>query len=251
MILEVDAGNTRIKWRLMKSRDGRMEKVAEGSVFALLKAPSVFLELGQQLDKLPLHEITRTKVANVRGESFREAFSALMTEKWHLQPEFAAVERERGGVTNSYTDIQSMGVDRWLAMLAAYREVGGFTCVVDCGSAVTLDVVDATGQHQGGYIVPGLKLMRDTLGHRSRALRFETEPEWNGTMLGRTSVEAVDNGIISMLLALIERLRHDFQQHAPIWFLTGGDAAIMSRQLDWEHKVVPDLVMDGLSIGMD
>ena len=73
MILELDAGNTRVKWRLVQSHKGVQERVAQGAVYAFRKAPSVFIDLGLQLDKLPLTEISRTRISNVRGESFRES----------------------------------------------------------------------------------------------------------------------------------------------------------------------------------
>ncbi|MEX2367693.1 MAG: type III pantothenate kinase [Pseudohongiellaceae bacterium] len=250
MILELDAGNTRIKWRLIEESAGKVNRVAENSVYALEKVPSVFIELGKQLDKLPLAEINRMRVANVRGNSFREAFSALMTEKWHLQPEYARVEQACAGVSNSYTDYQTMGVDRWLAMLAAYRDAGGSCCIVDCGSTVTIDIIDDSGRHQGGYIVPGLQLMREALAGRSRALKINAAAHWDSIQPGNSTQQAIENGILNMVLGMIEKVRAELRGN-PQWYLTGGDARILLPFLDWQYELVPDLVMDGLALAMD
>src|SRR5690606_16101045 len=121
-------------------------------------------------EKLPMDRVTRMLVASVRGDGFKKVFSSVMTEKWHLQPEFATVTASCAGVQNGYVVPEKLGVDRWLALLAAYTTAAGPCCVVDCGTTITVDFVDRTGRHRGGYIVPGLHLMRDALSMRSKAL---------------------------------------------------------------------------------
>src|SRR5690606_24278309 len=111
------------------------------------KMPSVFIELGQQLDVQPLDRVARVKVANVRGDTFRDALSALMTEKWRLRPEYAQSVRERAGVRNSYDNPAAFGVDRWLAMLAAFHRARGPCCIIDAGTAIKVDLLDAGGRH--------------------------------------------------------------------------------------------------------
>ena len=173
-----------------------------------------------------------------------------MAEKWHMQAEFAKVERTCGGVTNAYADFSSMGIDRWLAMLAAFRNSQGACCILDCGSAVTLDMVDAGGTHLGGYIVPGINMMREALANKSGALKFDSEPSWNAFGYGRSSREAVDHGILCMVLGLVEKVHGTCRTNSVDWYITGGDGHVLSRYIGWDHQVVPDLVMDGLSIAM-
>lgn len=252
MILEMDAGNTRIKWRLREQRDGRnWHKLAEDSVFAEQKVPSVFIELGKQLEKLPMTRIDRMLLATVRGEGFKTAFSAVMTEKWHLQPEYAAVSATCGGVRNGYEDVSRLGVDRWLAVVAAYSRANSACCVVDCGTTITVDHVTADGQHQGGYIVPGLHLMRDALAARSKALT--TAPgTWESAAPGTSTLTAVHNGILAMALGFLRDIhQQDLLSGRQVeWFLTGGDAPHLASHIDWACQLFPDLVMDGLELTM-
>ena len=251
MILEMDAGNTRIKWRL-REQDGKgWHKLAEDSVFAEQKVPSVFIELGKQMEKLPMSRIERMLVSTVRGEGFKTVFSSVMTEKWHLQPEYAAVTAEACGVRNGYDEPGRLGIDRWLAVVAAYAQTRAACCIVDCGTTITVDFVEQDGRHRGGFIVPGLHLMRDALAARSKALA--TVPgAWEQATPGSSTIAAVHNGILAMALGFLRDIHQQDRQagRAVQWFLTGGDAAWLRPHLDWETHLVPDLVMDGLSLTM-
>lgn len=250
MILELDAGNTRIKWRIRQQREGgEWVRVADGSVFAQQKAPSVFIELGRQFEKLPLDRITRLLVASVRGEGFRTAFSALMTEKWHLHPEYAVVTEAAAGIHNGYREPVKLGVDRWLAMVAAYDQARTACFVVDCGTTITVDLISAEGRHLGGYIVPGMHLMREALENRSRALA-STQAGWDSVAPGDTTAAAIHNGILAMALGFLRDLRQSEAGRQSCWFLAGGDAHVLVPWLDWECRLVPDLVMDGLALTM-
>ena len=252
MILELDAGNTRIKWRLREQREGKSwHKLAEDSVFAEQKVPSVFIELGKQLEKLPMARIDRMLVSTVRGEGFKTVFSSVMTEKWHLQPEYAVVGATCAGVRNGYDEPSKLGVDRWLAVVAAYALTRNACCVVDCGTTITVDMVAADGRHLGGYIVPGLHLMRDALAARSKALAT-TQSAWDAATPGTSTVAAVHNGILAMALGFLRDIhQQDLKAARQVeWFLTGGDAPQLASHLDWSCQLVPDLVMDGLGLAM-
>lgn len=251
MILEVDAGNTRIKWRLVDERPGERRILAQDSVNAREKAPSVFIALGQQLDAQPLGEVSRLKVADVRGATFREALSAMMTEKWQLHPEFATPARECAGVRNSYEDPAALGVDRWLAMLAAYRHARGACCIIDAGTAIKVDLLNADGRHLGGYIVPGIGTMRDSLAERSSRLRLDEPALWRERAPGRATREAIEHGILATAVGLLEQVRREYAGENFRWFLSGGDAEVLGRQLSWPHALAPDLVLDGLGLALE
>ena len=251
MILELDAGNTRIKWRLRQKQDSGWMTVAADSVFAQQKTPSVFIELGKQLDKLPIQRIDRLLVASVRGEGFKPVFVSLMTEKWHLQPEFAVPSASFAGLHNGYVEPGALGVDRWLALVAAWVRSGKACCVVDCGTTITIDVVTAEGRHLGGYIVPGLHVMRDSLAHRSRALSTAASA-WDSPAPGTTTLTAVHNGLLAMALGVMRSIRQDCLAagHQLEWFSSGGDAHVLAPHLDWQYRLESDLVMEGLELVM-
>ena len=142
-----------------------------------------------------------------------------------------------------------MGIDRWLAMLAAYQR-GSTTCViVDGGTALTVDVVDADGRHVGGYIVPGIGLMSNSLVANT-SIRLTEQPLESTVALGHSTDEAVYNGCLSALISLIQGVvRLMSEQDAGVkLYLTGGDAPLLEANLKLKNmELVPGLVLDGLA----
>jgi type III pantothenate kinase len=250
MILEIDAGNTRIKWRLRKREGNEWVTQSEGFVFAEEKTPVAFLEFGRQLEKMPVSDVERMLVASVRGDDFRTAFTTLMTEKWRITPEFAESSSRCAGVVNGYTFPEKLGVDRWLAMVAAYDDAGRACCILNCGTTITFDLMANDGRHLGGYIVPGLRLMRNALAARSPALMLSTE-QWGETGLGDSTEKAIHHGLLKMAAGFAADLHKQYEKmESPIWYISGGDGELLQRHLPWSTKLVPTLVLDGLALAM-
>jgi type III pantothenate kinase len=248
MILELDVGNTRIKWRLVNEVGAN---TLTGNYADDLDDVSTGAGLFTQLGAHSLDNMKRIRVANVRGEKFQEKLTHRITENWQVQPEFAQVHKQCHRVTNSYQDPHSMGVDRWLAMLAAYARTGSACCILDCGSAMTFDWIDNDGNHMGGFIVPGLKLMQDSLARKSPALDVILE-DWSEPALGKSTNSAISQGIHAMVTGFLRQcweLSNGSTAEAE-WFLTGGNASLISKQLNWPHKLESDLVLDGLALAL-
>ncbi|MGA0933580.1 MAG: type III pantothenate kinase [Pseudohongiellaceae bacterium] len=246
MILDLDAGNSRIKWRF----SGRTGNARLG-VYVVEHpetAPAALIDVLQgQTAEVP----QRIRVSSVRGADFAARFAQAANRQWQIEPEFAAVTHEAAGVRNAYENPSAMGVDRWLALLAAFHQAGGSCCVLDCGSAMTFDWADADGRHQGGYIVPGLSLMRESLVGKTPALAVPLAP-WGETAPGSSTATAIGNGILVMAAGFAARCREQVVAVTPDcqWFLTGGDAHVLSAQLPWPHILAADLVLDGLALAL-
>ncbi len=234
MILEFDAGNTLLKWRLLRA-DG--QRFAGGRLAA------------EELKVLHLEQpVSRVRAASVADPAVDQVLVAWVRERYGLAVEFASTQAAWGGVVNSYRDPSRMGVDRWLAMLAAFGRTQGACCVVDCGSAITVDFLSDTGRHQGGYIMPGLRLLRrGLLGNTSR-IQVEAPSQGFPVVPGRSTAEAVNHGINLMFAAVVERLLSDLQARPqlPQLWVTGGDGELFT-QLAGCGQLVPELVMDGLA----
>lgn len=240
MILELDVGNTRIKWRQVEHASSAL--AAEGHVPGfneLILLP----ELSQPVEMV--------RMCSVRSGDFNHKFRAWVKEKYSLDLQFAEVSQSCGGVSNQYTDLSRLGVDRWLAMLAAYRRAGGACIVVDAGTAFTIDVVDAGGLHLGGYIIPGLELMRSSI-EQNTAIRLDPDYSLMSESLGHSTEEAVFNGTLAALVAAIN-MQVDFVRGELNWcgkvYFSGGDAGLLHKHAAIpESEIVPSLVFDGLSI---
>ena len=251
MILEIDIGNSRIKWRLrddeqILSQDtvDHHDDIDYNKVFAGLKHP-------------PERAIVASVVPRMRSK-----LDAWFAEYWQLNPVFVEVSRCCAGVTNGYQDIRQMGVDRWLAMVAAYNTLQTACLVINAGSAFTLDLVLLNGQHLGGYIVPSLRLMKDALFRHTDRVKPETIRYDSNLNLGDSTQRAVSSGLQRMHLGLVEQALNQLSEKRsvkPEVVIAGGGAVDLSTLLEnylaQQGKsgciaginVRPDLVMDGLS----
>jgi len=245
MRLLIDAGNSRLKWTLSTGdgleRMGSMsrEDVRQGGVGSLLD------ELGDKPEAI--------WVANVAGQSLedalRRAAADLAGAAWH----FEQTREHCLGLTNGYRQPALLGVDRWIAMIAAFARVGGPVCVLDAGTACTLDAVDSTGRHLGGVIAPGVGLMQSTLRKDTSDIDLHakrSKGEDNG-LFARSTAGAITSGSVFSLAALAERGVRELTQvcgHEPALILTGGDAQLVADQCQVPCTVVPELVLEGLNL---
>ncbi len=141
-------------------------------------------------------------------------------------------------------DQQQLGVDRWLALLACRFRRHLPCVVVDCGTAITVDLLDDNGVHSGGYILPGLALMREAL------LQGTAIPEPSDSKLAvppaRDTATAIHLGGRLSVVAMIERQLALLGPHAQL-FLGGGDARELSSLLTVQHAMVEQMVLLGLA----
>lgn len=240
MILELDVGNTRLKWRLL----------VNGARIDGGFAPHVPEAGGDQpWRRVGRSAPDRARVASVAGPAFNAALVRELEGEGIGRVDFARSTAHRGRLFSGYREPERMGVDRWLAMLAAAQRCSGAFAVVDAGSAITLDLVAAEGKHQGGWIVPGLRMMRSALLAGTAGIRLP-EAEIEAPVLpGRDTAEAVGFGTVLLaqdfLVRRVEAFRKQFPG-APL-FVTGGDGERIAPPALEDRVVVPELVLDGLA----
>ena len=233
MNLDIDIGNTFLKWRLVSEQ----RVVQKGSVLTQDVAQTTF----QSITDVVIEKVRVGSVASVERD---KQLAGICRHLWQIEPVFAKTSMQCAGVINSYQDPSKMGVDRWLAMIAAYKVVKKAVVVIDCGSAITVDYVTAEGKHQGGYIIPGLRLMRQSLLQNTAQVRFEKDQTRGVTHPGVSTAEAVLHGSAYLFKALAHELKRDLDSEVDM-FITGGDGALM-HELVAVGRFEPDLVMDGL-----
>jgi type III pantothenate kinase len=160
---------------------------------------------------------------------------------------------EVSGVKNGYDDYERLGLDRWLAMLGGFHLAAGACLILDFGTAVTADFISAEGEHLGGFICPGMPLMRNQLRTHTRNIRYgdlAAERALTSHAPGRSTVEAVERGCSLMLrgfvLTQMEMARSYWGERFTV-FITGGDAGLVADVVP-DARVVPDLVFVGLAM---
>jgi type III pantothenate kinase len=170
--------------------------------------------------------------------------------------QFVTTRSLQCGVRNGYRQPQQLGVDRWLAMLAAFhlpqRAVDQSVCVIDCGTALTLDVLDANGQHLGGYIAPGLATLQLALNQKLAAIDLEPAPAATVNLPADNTADGVARGCAQLLLGGVQKMLDDSlpaNEKACI-VLTGGDAQWLQGGLQLAAETVcePLLVNKGLRL---
>src|SRR6185503_15791565 len=106
---------------------------------------------------------SRIIAANVAGERMAAQLAALVAQRPGTSLTLVATAAEQFGVRCAYTEPSRLGVDRWVAVLAAYHAARGAACAIDAGTAVTFDAVDSAGMHLGGLIFPSARLLAAAL----------------------------------------------------------------------------------------
>ncbi|WP_375194067.1 type III pantothenate kinase [Marinobacter sp.] len=233
MKLFIDAGNTRLKWCLEDS--GKVTRSGAGVL-----GDQVHLE---GLDDRP--DISAIAVSTVASEARREQLAASLVDLCPTPARFYWAEAGRGGLRNAYQEVARMGADRWHAMYGAWLSHKNGFAVVDAGSAVTVDYVDALGQHLGGYILPGLRMMVRSLQNDAARIWFDPEQVLE-TAPGRSTGECVNHGLAWLSEAMVERVQSDARTLGLRDILvTGGDAGRLIG-LGLTGTLHPDLVFAGL-----
>ncbi len=239
MILDLDIGNTLSKWRL---------KDVESSEIRSRGAVWTREEWRPGADIPDLDVVETVRISSVARKAVLEDTVALLRDS--VPRVFvASPERESLGVINGYEEPARLGVDRWMGALAGYQ-LAGACCTIDCGSAITVDFVVPGGYHLGGYIIPGLRLMKESLKLGTRNVAIDPDDEAAELLEpGRRTVEAVNHGIYMAAVSAINRIYAEVCDQQGItlpMLLTGGDARLVSRGVQVPHAVWPDMVYGGL-----
>ncbi|MFL0801890.1 MAG: type III pantothenate kinase [Agarilytica sp.] len=236
MKLLFDVGNTRIKWGLSKGGE-----IAESGAFFA----SELKEFCAQVSKSKCGEVGTISISSVAGLGLRDEIAAWSRDSLGLVPYIANVEREVAGVRVSYDNLANLGVDRWLAMIAAWQRCRSECIVISAGTAITVDYLGHTGHHGGGLIVPGVNLMRRVLFDRTNAVKVDAFKLLDAWAPGADTIPCVKNGIAAMVKGFIGEVCGSGFESLPV-FLSGGDAKSLSVWLESRAEVAPHLVLEGL-----
>jgi type III pantothenate kinase len=246
MILLLDIGNTFLKWVVL---DGDAF-IDEGEILHADedKLGEVFADAWQGL-QTPL----TVYACNVAGDDFAEQLDDWLQAQWQLKASYLLSEAESHGVHNAYKQPATLGVDRWMAMLAAWDRQHSAVCVIDCGMALTVDAIDSKGYHLGGLIAPGLGMMRDCLLDGTEGIDFNEEypVETPESLLAHDTRGAVEVGGLYAVLAFIERVSNELERElgeGMQCIITGGDADDIVPLLGRDVLHRPQLVLEGMAL---
>ena len=232
MHLLIDQGNTLLKYGLVEN--GELSSIESGQLFDLRQ----FIEN---------RDISSAYVCSVKNVNNRQVIEDLLNE-FNIASQFAETELEKNGLTNSYEDLDSMGTDRWLGMLGIWNQHRDEFVLIDCGTAITFDHVDSTGQHKGGHIVPGLNTMVSSLVDKTDKINVDLARKPQSTRLANNTEDAVKRGCLASITGYLNEQLDTKPRRKVALFITGGEAEIFSKHLSIKPEFVQYPVLEGLKI---
>jgi len=234
VILLVDIGNSRLKYASLE--DGSPKFIGSHDYYASpIDADSI-----QIADRVPdaIYQIS------VADESIEHELDLMCQQRWGLQPYKLTAEGDCSGVTNGYIPPESLGVDRWAAMIGAYHLINDAVVVVDCGTACTIDIINSSGLHSGGAIIPGYQMMQQAL-KRGTARIKPAAASGVSHVPGVTTADCLHYGAIEASCGLVERVTQWAENEsgkAVTVVVTGGDALQLlphlHRPVHYERNLV-------------
>ncbi|MCC6507005.1 MAG: Type III pantothenate kinase [Alphaproteobacteria bacterium ADurb.BinA280] len=234
-----DAGNTRLKWAHVRA-DG----IEETSAIAW---PALAVPHGR--DALPsVSPDQHVVLAQVLAPDRAAALQLILAQRYG---EFCELHTEAAfaGLRSGYRHPQRLGVDRWLAMLAAWNP-GDALLLANVGTALTLDAVDSQGQHLGGTILGGLDAMQRGLLQAAPGLqRWLASDDGERSLWADDSAMAIRSAPAFAAAGIIELAARRLQRQLGVpvrCVIAGGDASAVQARLDIDSELRRDLVLEGM-----
>ena len=242
-VLLVDIGNTRVKWA--RFANGRLQKQRAAA------------HEGWQAEDFEERLVGRARgieriiVASVGGARQDRSLTAAARRVIGAVPQFVLTARRLGGVHTAYAQPWRLGVDRFVAAIAAHRMAPRrAVCIVDIGTAMTIDLVDARGGHVGGAIIPGPRLMVASLLRGTSGILNRSGGKAVGkSLFARDTRAGIEQGALYAAAGVVDRAvteAHRALGASPLVLLTGGAAPAIHPLIRSTHSSVPDLVLRGL-----
>ena len=236
MKLLIDLGNTRAKWALLEGAGLHAAGAAPHGEFA----DSIWNELPR---------VDSIWAASVASPALNERVAALARQRFGLSTQFVRSRAQACGVRNAYAQPERLGVDRFLALIAAHARMREPVVIASCGTALTLDALAADGTHLGGLIAASPELTLAAL--RSGTANLGAAPPGHIVEIAASTADAMASGAWFAAVALVERfVAHATQRFnvPPALVLTGGAATRLGELLRAPHRIDAELVLHGLAV---
>ena len=235
MYLLIDIGNTRIKWQ-------------HRNYETILNSGSMMVEDFMDIDLSDLQSVKKVLISNVSHavvlDKIKDSVAIFDC------PIIEAKSQSNHVLINDYEDALTLGVDRWLTALGAWKKYQKSLLVINAGTAITIDLIDLDEQKRphfkGGMILPGvaisLAILNDSASLIDVEIGVSKYPSINTT-------DAVTTGIFASIQGAVNLVCKKFPTTLPV-LLTGGDADLIYEQSydEWRSrlKLETNLIFEGL-----
>lgn len=253
--LLIDQGNTRLKWVWARGGEIVEETNGHGDLY----------ELDEAIRTMDTFRPGSVFISSVAGLHKMRQLADFCRTHWRVTARFLESRAEQGGVRNGYDDPETLGVDRWLAIVGAASRYGTPVVIWDLGTASTLDAVNESGQHLGGMIYPGPQTMLDALrstteldvppdlaGAGTAGHEGDSGNASPGVPPGLTTADCIGRGVLAAQLGALNQYLRNVSAGmacAPKLVVTGGASDSLLSLLDFEFVHDPWLVFRGMLVG--
>jgi len=240
-LLLIDIGNTFIHWAVQET----------GQALSSMQTCIYREEAIEKILTSNMSEMTAIKkiyISSVAGEKLNMSVKEWFLSHKEVLPQFIISKNSGYGVNNAYAVPEQLGADRWAAIVGAYYLSSTSCCVLDCGTAATLDVIDPDGQHLGGWIMPGYRLFHQTLSQETAGINANNIASTSKLTLGNNTGQCIDVAWHQGILALTQRTLSETKLLNFNCYITGGDAERLLPLLGKEWCYANDLVLQGLAV---
>ncbi len=237
--LLIDIGNSRIKWATVDRQRHPIERDKKlwdysGAIDTKL------LDSKEHRDELA-HYILNTiptpsaiGLCSVATESAVQQINVLL-QPWQRCPQFRLLGNSSyPSLRTQYQNTHTLGADRWAALIAARELSNDNSLVISTGTATTIDFLGGNGMHYGGWILPGLGLMRQSLLQHTAGLNIASLDQAS-TGIGLDTAGAIDEGSrLAHLGAIAQAMNFAKERHQVITRVWIDDSLSYAITL-WTH----------------
>ena len=235
MFLLIDIGNTRIKWQYRDEKN-------------VISSNSVLVENFMDIDLTEIKSLKKVIVSNVNHSVVLDKVKENLSHFDSLIIEVTSDSNEY--LINDYTDQTTLGVDRWLTAMGAWKIYGEDLIVINAGTAITIDLIQIdqkrNAHFSGGMILPGIAISLGILNNSTNLIDTEIGQSQYPSL---NTKDAVTTGILTSIQGAVNLVCKKLPSDLPI-LLTGGDADLIYDQSeeDWKSriKIESNLIFEGL-----
>ncbi|MFL2981268.1 MAG: type III pantothenate kinase [Methylophilaceae bacterium] len=235
MYLLIDIGNTRIKWQ---HRDDKN----------IIASNSILVEEFMDLDFSSIKSIEKIIMSNVSHSVVLDKMKEILAV--FKCPIIEATSDSNDYLINDYEDCKTLGVDRWMAALGAWKLYQRPLLIINAGTAITIDLINLDqkdkAHFKGGMILPGIAISLGILNNSTNLIDTEIGKSHYPSL---NTKDAVTTGVMTSIQGAVNLVCKKLPSSLPI-LLTGGDANLIYEQseVDWKSriKIEEDLIFEGL-----
>lgn len=236
MIALVDIGNSRTKFCVVIEGSRGPVKIISNE----LLSSDYLTECFDKADKLFVASVSRNELTDE---------IELWCQKYNISYQQVVSEKRRNDVISAYNQPTQLGVDRWLTLIGANALYSGKnTLIVDAGTATTIDLLAANGEHQGGWILAGIDTLFSCVLNNTTQVQAYIDKTAN-LSFGASSSENVNNATWAATVGAINLAIYQSDQQGVTIdevLLTGGNGRVLASLLTHQCTVIEDLVFIGL-----